>query len=163
MITDPTLLAAVQGFRRIYLEGLPILLRQNETAFLAFLCIVSGIDTLSGYRFDNSKDQDRFVAFLQTYFPAEYKPHAEKLYLFRCRMLHNSSPAHFTVWHAAPGMHLQASTPADPGLDDGTFFAHFQQAAVQFFAELEADTTLQQGMLARLNNVNRGGALFTSG
>jgi hypothetical protein len=163
MINDPTVLAAVQGFRRIYLEGLPIMLQRNETAFLAFLCMVAGIDALSGYRFDIAKDQDRFVAFIRSYFPPEYTHHAAKLYLFRCRMLHNSSPAFFTVVHAAPAVHLGASALGDPVLDDGTFFAHFKQAAEKLFAELESNAALQQGMLARLSNVNRGGALFTAG
>lgn len=163
MINDPKLLAALQGFRQIYLVGLPLMLQRNETAFLAFLCMVAGIDALSGYRFDIPKDQERFIAFVEAYFPADYKPHAEKLYLFRCRMLHNSSPAYFTVAHAAPAMHLGPSSLGDPVLDDGTFFSHFKQAAEVFFAELDFDSQLQQGMLARLNNIDRGGALFIAG
>ena len=97
MIDNPTLKAAEAGYRQIYLEGIPFLLRQNETAFLAFLSMAAGIDTLSGYRYQDINHEKRFQSFINEYFPPQYGPHAQNLYIFRCRMLHNSSPAHFTI------------------------------------------------------------------
>jgi hypothetical protein len=162
MTHDTALDAAEQGFRQIYLSGVPHLLQRNETAFLAFLCIVAGIDTLAGYRYADKPDEERFAAFIVEYFPSEYQSHARKLYLFRCRMLHNSSPAYFTVTHASPSAHLQPSPIGDTTLDDGSFFAHFEIAAQKFFAELGASADRQQVMLNRLNNLARGGSLWVT-
>lgn len=156
---DPQIESALSWFRRIYLQGIPFLLRQNETAFLSFVCVVAAIDALAGYRYANEDDRGRFSRFIREYFPPEYQPHADNLYVFRCRLLHNFSPAHFSLVHGASASHLQASAIGDPILDDATFFAHMQSAAERYFSDLSANSTLQSSMQARLNNLSRGGAI----
>src|SRR5947209_18590209 len=94
--------AAIKAFRDIILGRVPLLLTRNETAFLSFMCSLAGIDALSGYRYATDDVGDRFRRFIGDYFPATYSPHAAKLYLLRCRMLHNFSPAYFTLIHASP-------------------------------------------------------------
>ena len=91
MAMTPQIHAALRGFNDIILGGVPILLRQNETAFLSFMCSVAAIDALAGYLY--TTDQDRFQNFIKEYFPTAYALHAEKLYLFRCRLLHSLTPA----------------------------------------------------------------------
>jgi len=159
---DPSIECALVWFKRIYLDGIPVLLQQNETAFLSFLCAVAAIDALAGYRYNAGREGERFQRFVTDYFPPEYWPHAERLYLFRCRMLHNFSPAYFSLAHARPHMHLQRSAIGDVVLSDESFFAGLRSAAERYFGELVSNAQLQADMLARLKNVERGGAIYVS-
>jgi hypothetical protein len=152
--------AAIRGFREIILGGVPILLQRNETAFLSFMCCAAAVDALAAYRYTTDKVGVRFVDFINTYFPAAYSPHANNLYKLRCRLLHNFSPAYFTLVHANPSQHLQPSKIGDTVLSDDAFFADVRKAAEAFFAEVEADVTRQNDMNARLLDGNSGGAIF---
>jgi hypothetical protein len=151
--------SALTGFNEIILEGVPVLLKQNQTAFLSFMCSVDAIDALAGYRDTADKVGERFVPFIKDYFPAAYAPHADNLYLLRCRLLHNFSPAHFTLVHASPGIHLQKSE-IDTYLSDDTFFSDLRDAARKFFDEVQKDAIRQHDMNDRLLNVNEGGAIY---
>jgi hypothetical protein len=157
---DPMIQSALKRFDEIYLAGIPILLRTNETAFLSFLCVVSATDALAAYRYTSTDVGQRFRNFVTDYFPPEYASHAVNLYLFRCRMRHSFSPAHFSVLHASPGSHLKPSGIGDIYLSDKTFFAHMEIAAKRYFAELSGNAALQSDMLARLQNLSRGGAIY---
>jgi hypothetical protein len=150
--------SAIRGFNEIILGGVPILLRQNETAFLSFMCSVAAIDALAGYRY--TTDKERFQNFIKEYFPAAYAPHAEKLYLFRCRLIHNFTPAYFTLVHASPSAHLQQSQIGETILSDDVFFADLRAAALKFFDEVQKDVHRQDAMNARLLNLDKGGAIY---
>ena len=39
--------AAIRGFREIILDGVPIVLQRNETAFLSFMCSMAAVDALA--------------------------------------------------------------------------------------------------------------------
>ena len=151
--------AAMHGFREIILGGIPFLLQRNETAFLSFMCSLSAVDALAAYRYEQESVTVRYLKFIQSYFPAEYSGHAEKLYILRCRMLHNFSPAHFSLVHAEPGKHLTASA-IDTFLSDDSFFADLKIASENFFAEVAADPARQSAMDNRLANVDKGGAIY---
>lgn len=152
--------AAIRGFRDIMLGGIPVLLQQNETAFLSFMCSVAAVDALAAYRYPTDKVGVRFVDFVKSYFPPAYSPHADSLYKLRCRLLHNFSPAYFTLTHADASNHLQLSKIGDTLLSDDAFFGDLRAAAEKFFAEVEADPNRQQDMRSRLLRVNAGGAIF---
>src|SRR6266581_7595559 len=139
MTMTPQIQAALRGFNDIILGGGPILLRQNDTAFLSFMCSVAAIDALAGYRYETDKVGERFEAFIKEYFPATYTSHAENLYKLRCRLLHNFSPAYFTLVHASPAAHLQPSRIGDTILSDDMFFADLRAAALRFFDEVQKD------------------------
>ncbi len=160
MAMTPQIQAAIRGFNDIILDGIPLLLRQSETAFLSFMCSVAAIDALSGYRYTTDKVGDRFKAFIKEYFPASYTPHADNLYLLRCRILHNFSPAYFTLTHANPSAHLQTSSISDIVLSDTEFFADLAKAAEKFFNEVQTDATRQDAMNSRLIDVDKGGAIY---
>lgn len=155
---DAQIASAVAWFRQIYLDGIPVLVEQNKTSFLSFLCTVSAIDAVAGYRYPTGSEA-RFKQFIADYFPAEYKAHADRLYVFRCRMLHNFSPAHFSLVHASPASHLRPSA-MDTYLDDGTFFSDMRAAAERYFVELQSSNALQSAALTRLNNLAAGGAIW---
>ena len=72
MVMTPQIQAAIRGFKDIILGGIPILLTQNETAFLSFMCSVAAIDALSGYHYATDKVGDRFQSFVKDYFPSSY-------------------------------------------------------------------------------------------
>lgn len=152
--------AAIRGFREIILGGIPVLIRQNETAFLSFMCSVAAIDALGSYRYATGGVGVRFKSFIRDYFPATYTPHADNLYRLRCHLLHNFSPAYFTLVHAAPAQHLQRSSIGDTVLSDDAFFFDLRDAAERFFAEVHADGDRHRDMHARLVNVNNGGAIY---
>jgi hypothetical protein len=159
---DQKIESARDWFHRIYAEGIPRLLEAKETAFLSFLCVVAATDAIAGYRYASGGVGDRFKRFITNYFPPEYGPHAESLWDFRCRMLHNFSPAYFSLVHASPQLHLQPSSIGDAYLDDRSFFAHMLSAAAMYFAELASDASLQTDMLQRLDDVDRGGAIWVT-
>jgi hypothetical protein len=155
--------AAIKSFHEIILGGIPFLLRQNETAFLSFMCCVAAIDALAGYRYPTNNVRERFVKFIKDYFPAGYAQHAENLYLLRCRLLHNFSPAYFTLVHAQPSSHLQTSPIVGIGtvLSDDVFFNDLKQAALNFFGEVQTDVNRQVDMQNRLIDLTSGGAIYT--
>lgn len=138
--------AAIRGFREIILGGLPVLLQRNETAFLSFMCQVAAVDALAAYRFTTKDGGDRFADFVRAYFPSSYSAHADNLYVLRCRLLHNFSPAHFTLVHAEPAKHLQLSEIGDTILSDDVFFDDLRVAAETFFDEVQTNPTRQQDM-----------------
>ena len=136
------------------------MLRQNETAFLSFMCSLAAIDALAGYRYRTDRVGDRFKDFIADYFPFTYAQHAEKLYLLRCRMLHNFSPAYFTLAHANPALHLGTGSMGETVLSDDAFFADLSKAATKFFGEVQVDSDRQDVMNDRLLNIDKGGAVY---
>ena len=160
MAMTPQIESAIRGFNNIILTGVPILLMQNETAFLSFMCSVAAIDALAGYRYTTNDVGERFENFITVYFTTAYASHAQKLYLFRCRLLHNFSPAYFTVTHANPTAHLTTSTIGGTVLSDDVFFSDLKAAAKKLFHEVQSDNSRQDVMNARLSNLERGGAIY---
>lgn len=159
MTLDNQLENVVKFFRKTFLDGIPFLLEQNSTAFLSFICCAAAIDTIAGYRYKNGK---RFEDFIIDYFPESYKNHAENLYLFRCRIIHNSSPAHFSLIHKLPNLHLAKSDIGDFYLDDVTLFNDLKSGVEKYFLELEKSPELQSNMASRLCDLERGGTVYTS-
>lgn len=154
---------AIAAFREVFFKGLPVMPAQNETAFLSFMCIASATDAPSAYRFDTNNVGDRFKNFITDYYDPAYKPHAENLYKFRCRGLHNFSPAYFTLSHGKRGLHLKPSAIGDYVLEDAAFFDDMKSAAEKYFGELAASSDLQAKMLARITDIHKGGGIYITG
>jgi hypothetical protein len=151
--------SSLQAFDHIILRGVPSLLAKNDTAFLSFMCMMAAIDALAAYRYDTNDVGKRFADFIKDYFPPQYAPHADAMYKFRCRVLHNFSPAYFTAAHDAPLQHLRPSSIGDTVLSDESLFRDLKDAAQKFFDEVENDPTVQGLMLKRLGDINRGGQI----
>jgi hypothetical protein len=161
MPPTPRVQSAIRAFNDVILGGIPILLQRNETAFLSFMCGLAALDALSAYRYETNEVGKRFEDFIAGYFPATYTAHRHNLYLLRCRVLHNFSPAHFTLSHAAPSQHLQPSGIGDTVLSDESFYADLARAAGRFFSEVAVDPERQRVMDDRLGNIGAGGAIYT--
>jgi hypothetical protein len=111
---DPELETVLTNFSRIYLGGIPPIIT-NDSAFLAFVCIVTATEALCGYR--NGKKYDRgqmgslFKAFVAEYFPDPYKPYADDLWDFRNKLIHAFSPGRFSLTHHNSQSHLRTYAP----------------------------------------------------
>lgn len=160
MNVSPKVTAAQKAFVVIILEGVPILLRDNATSFLSFMCCVSAIDALAAYRYLSGSVERRFCDFISAYFPSEYGSHSKNLYGFRNRVLHNFTPANFSLVHSQPRIHLTPSQIGDVYLDDGAFFSALRTAAVKFFREVAVDQVRHDDMLSRLENPKNGGEIY---
>ncbi len=153
---------AIQALQKAVLDPLAGVLEHENATFLVCMNIVAVTDALSGWRYGPKlRDKDRFVRFVRDYFPARYSEHAARLYVFRCRALHNFSPAHLSLMHRAPEQHLELSPlgNGDRYLCASTFFSDFRGAAEKFLAELRASAKRQNVMLDRLEDLERGGGV----
>jgi hypothetical protein len=153
---DERLQAVRQWFDRIYLEGVPCL-APNATAFLGFICVLTAIEALAGYRYaENPNAGERFREFVASYFERAYGELAEDLWHFRNGMIHGFSPRRFALTENKTEVHLQRS-PEGTVLNFEDFSAALQRAAQRYFAELEGSAHLQAQCLARITSGDGGG------
>lgn len=158
MSTDPRIIETVRCFTEIYLEGIPLTIR-DKSAFLSFICSLTAMEALSGYRYGKGKVERRFKDFVYHYFESPYPTLLDDLWIFRNRMIHAFSPAKFGLTHNQPSIHLQRTDDGTLLLNTENFFEAVRKAALKFFAELQSDTALQQTMLQRLNDIGNGGPI----
>jgi hypothetical protein len=149
--------SAIREFNDIILGGIPFLLERNETAFLSFMCSVAAIDALAAYRYTTGKVGGAVCGLYPRVLSGSYAPHANNLYRLRCRLLHNFSPAYFTLVHASPEKHLQGSQIGDTILSDEVLFTDLRETAQKFFNEVQNDAgrppPLQKCKTKRLDRV----------
>src|SRR5690349_6947433 len=86
----------VHWFSTIYLGGIPPIIT-NDSAFLAFICVVTATEALSGYRYGGGNLNQRFVDFVRASYPPEYAAHAEDLYTLRKKLVHAFSTGPFQL------------------------------------------------------------------
>ncbi len=156
---------AIEAFKKAVLDPLPVVLQHESATFLVCMNIVAATDALSGWRYGGKlRDEERFVSFVRDYFPARYKERAARLYVFRCRALHNFSPAHFSLIHCDPKLHLELSPLGneDRYLCASTFLSDFRSTAERFLAEVRTSAERQSVMLDRLENLDRGGGVVVA-
>ena len=157
---DARIETARHWFQRIYLGGIPQMIR-DETAFLSFICTLSAIEALAGYRYpatgDTARPGARFQRFVSDYFGQEYSALASDLWNFRNGMIHGFCPRRFALTHYQSHRHLQTSSDSTTFLNAEDFYAALVQASGAFFQELEGSTELQENFLARLNSSQGGG------
>jgi hypothetical protein len=156
---DPQIQSAKLWFQRIYLDGVPFLLRQNETAFLSFLCNVAAIDALASYRYATVASASVFAGSLRTTFRRS-TGYTQRISIFSVAACSITFRPHASRWCTQ----LQRPTCGKAGigdvvLDDRTSFVHMRSAAERYFEELEQSAALQADMLARLRNVDQGGSI----
>ena len=145
-------------FDEIYIEGIPLLIR-DKSAFLSFVCVLTGVEALSGYRFEKGNVERRFKEFIRDYFPQEYRPHIADLWLFRKKMVHAFSPAAFALTHNMPGAHFTITGDGRLTLNAEGFYEAFRSAAAKYFDELGKSPERQATMKKRLNDLYHGGTI----
>jgi hypothetical protein len=153
---DDRVRAVRRWFDRIYLGGIPQL-SPNDTAFLGFICILTAIEALAGYRYSDSMGNGRrFKEFVKNYFPHGLATLADELWDFRNGMIHGFSPRRFALTEHQSHLHLVRTLSGDVLLNFEDCYAALLQAANKYFAELESSDELQAVCLERITNKNGG-------
>jgi hypothetical protein len=153
---DDRLRTLRRWFDRIYLGGIPQL-SPNDTAFLGFICILTAVEALAGYRYaDSMGNGARFREFVKNYFPQGLAALADDLWDFRNGMIHGFSPRRFALTEHQSHLHLARTLSGAPLLNFEDCYAALLQAANKYFAELEASDELQAVCLERIGSKNGG-------
>ncbi len=156
---DQRITDVVKWFGRIYLGGIPQLIR-DETAFLSFVCMLAGIEALSGYHDPDASGAGangrRFQKFVTDYFGAAYLLHAKNLWDFRNGMAHGFSPRQFALTHHNSIIHLKPTLDGATVLNAEDFYAAFLNAANLYFSQLEGSADLQARFVRRLSSQSGG-------
>lgn len=112
---DPELEAVVANFSRIYLGGIPSIITA-DSAFLAFVCVVTATEALCAYRNGNDYRPGKlgtlFERFVSDYFPAPYKQYATNLWDFRNSLIHAFATGGFLLTHHNSQHHLKTYSTA---------------------------------------------------
>lgn len=163
---DKELLNDIQEYRQhfdaIYVSGIPKLFNE-DSAFLAFVSILTAIEALSGL-FAPSKDTGvRFKLFVSAYFPKDYKPYNEQLWQFRNSMIHSFNPGPFALTCHTSRNHLK-TMPTNVGeiplLNVEDFFSTLLIASGNYFEALLVERDLQANFTKRIAQ-KEGGASQT--
>ena len=157
---DPSVESVRNWFNRIYLGGIPQLMT-NDTAFLSFICTLTAIEALAGYRYAGSDDKPgpgaRFRDFVQNYFTNEYSVLADDLWNFRKGMIHGFCPRRFALTQHQSHLHLRSTTSGGIVLNAEDFYAALLHASKRYFNELESSAELQATCEARIRSPHGGG------
>jgi hypothetical protein len=146
-------------FNKIYLGGIPLMMK-NETSFLSFICTLTAVEALAGYRYPDSGDlhssKNRFCRFISDYFPTDFHSLADDLWNFRNGMIHGFCPRRFVLTEHQSHMHLRRTREGATFLNAEDFYASLLGASRRYFSELEAKTELKNNFIARLESEQGG-------
>jgi len=141
-------------FDQYYLSVIPRLLN-GEGLFLAFLSMLTAVDSLAGTYMPDHGTGERFRAFVSTFFPKTYEPHVDQLWTFRNRMIHSFNPTPFMIVCGSSRMHLcDASGVRMLNAED--FYADLITASRAYFNALYSDLELQRRFGKRVTSDDGG-------
>lgn len=158
-MTEPDQLSNVAAeFRRhfdqYYLGVIPRLLNE-EGVFLAFVSMLTAVESLAGTYAPNLSAGERFRAFVSKFFPKSYQPVVAQLWQFRNRMIHSFNPNPFLIVCHQSRMHL-AVADGVPMLNAEDMYADVLTASREYFAALYSDPELQQSFAKRVTDGDGG-------
>jgi hypothetical protein len=141
-------------FDRYYLGVIPRLLNE-EGQFLAFLSMLSAIESLAGAYLPDDSAGERFRAFVSNFFPKAYQSYVDPLWKFRNRMVHSFNPSPFVILCRNSRMHLcEASGVRMLNAED--FYADLVTASREYFRALYGDPELQRRFEKRITSDDGG-------
>ncbi len=144
-------------FSRIYLGGIPPIIT-DDSAFLSFICVLTAVEALAGYRYsNNNKKGERFKQFILDYFPPDYAALRNDLWKFRNSVIHAFSPARFALTHHHSERHFQSDSNNVLTLNAEDFYGALLTAAQKYIAQVRIDAALRELLLARLKSSDGGG------
>jgi hypothetical protein len=141
-------------FDQYYLGVIPRLLNE-EGLFLAFLSMLSAIESLAGTHMPDHGTGERFRVFISTFFPKSYEPYVDQLWKFRNRMIHSFNPSPFMILCRNSRMHLCDAGGARM-LNAEDFYADLVAASRTYFSELYSDLELQKRFATRMASDDGG-------
>ena len=130
-----------------------------ESAFLSFVCMVTAIEALSGYRYGDINLEKRFTDFITAYFPESYKRYATDLYKFRKKMVHSFSTDKFVLTHHASDRHLEVRPNGGVVLNAEDFYSALVTAAQKYFEQIRSDKSLEATLVKRVQDPHNGGSI----
>jgi hypothetical protein len=129
-------------FDQYYLGAIPRLLNE-EGLYLAFLSMLSAVESLAGTYMPDHGTGERFRALVSEFFPKTYEPYVDQLWKFRNRMIHSFNPSPFMILCRNSRMHLcEASGVRMLNAED--FYADLVTASRAYFSALYSDLELQK-------------------
>jgi hypothetical protein len=155
----PALLDEIDGYRQhfdaMYVGGIPHLLTEDG-AYLAFLAIVSATDALAGLFAPSRGSGERFRIFVETYFPEDHRPYADRLWELRNAIVHSFNPGPFfgLTFHASR-LHLK-SPLGQVTLNAEDLFAALLFASRTYFDSVLSDSKLQDNFQKRVAATDGG-------
>ena len=161
---DPRIEHTIALFSTIYLGGIPPTIT-NDSSFLAFINVLAATEALAGFRYANTiqgkaRNGKRFKAFIAQYFPEPYKSWTDRLWTFRCRMVHSFSVTGFVLIHHHSEVHLKTdAATGNPVLNAEDFYAALLSAAQSYFADVRSNADLRAIFLQRLDDRAEGGPI----
>jgi hypothetical protein len=141
-------------FDAMYLTGIPRLLDETGS-FLAFVCIVSAIDTLAGLSAPAEGTGQRFKAFVVRFFPSGLRERSEELWRFRNLMIHAANPGPFALVCGRSQLHLTPSGEVTV-LYSQDCYAALLLASQAYFHALATDPQLQVNFQRRIQDKDGG-------
>ena len=155
--TNPQIDSALYWFSRIYLGGIPATIT-DDSAFLSFVCVLTAIEALAGYRYpETGGPGDRFREFVNSYFPESYKRFAKELWGFRTSIVHAFTTGNFALTHHHSEVHFRQTNNGLVILNAEDFYGALLSAAQVFFSEVRTSPQLQELFLKRLQSPKGGG------
>lgn len=145
-------------FDQYYLGVIPRLLNE-EGKFLAFVSMLSAIESLAGVYAPSANSGERFRKFVLCYFPEIYEPFPAQLWKFRNRMIHSFNPGPFLITCHNSRMHLQKAS-GTPMLNAEDFYADTVAASRGYFKDLYTVPKLQEYFALRIAK-DDGGHIYT--
>lgn len=143
-------------FDQYYLGVIPRLLNE-EGMFLAFVSMLTAIESLAGAYAPDLGTGERFRTFVSAYFPSIYAPFTDQLWQFRNRMIHSFNPGSFLILCHQSRMHLCDASGVHM-LNAEDFYSDMLSASRSYFAALYSDLELQARFAKRIS-VSDGGRL----
>lgn len=148
-------------FDNNYVGGIPKLF--NETGiFLSFITTLSAIEALAGLMAPSKPTGERFITFIETYFPAGYHLHAGGLWKFRNTMIHSFSPGFYYLTCHTSRMHLKEVAEGSLLLNAEDFYGALLFSSSNYFEALLLDANLQANFIKRVADIDGGAPITVS-
>ncbi len=144
-----------QNFDAMYIGAIPQLLAEDG-AFLAFLATLTGTEALAGFFAPEQGSGQRFVRFIEMFFPDGYAPHVNAMWNFRNMMVHSFNPGPFTLTYHQSRLHLTVQN-GQVTLNAEDFYSALVTASRRYFELVTHDAALQAAFMKRLNEKEGGG------
>ena len=141
-------------FDQYYLGVIPRLFT-DEGRILAFVSMLTAIESLAGAFAPSLGAGDRFQKFLVAYFPAAYHIHVAELWQFRNHMIHSFNPTPFLLVCHCSRMHLQCADGVEM-LNVEDFYADTVIASRSYFRDLYSQSSLQHRFNKRVTQSDGG-------
>lgn len=118
-------------FDQYCLGVIPRLLNE-EGMVLAFVSMLTAIESLAGAYQPDGGTGERFKAFVARFFPQAYEAFVERLWKFRNRMVHAFNPSSFAIVCHQSRMHLCEASGARM-LNAEDLYADLASASREYF------------------------------